>query len=826
MTLPNANFWIRADVTLFSLAVSESPFTRTLSFTNKPVISTSTSTVYYPLITNLSDFGARMGTFLPLDSSASLTLNNSWGSFGYNRCITDLLQRFTMINQEVKIYFALDTPEDLEPETWTQIFQGKIRAVDYNAADASQSLIVAISADIIPNRQIAAEIPELAASLSTPVDGHTVVNDSAGVNKIAPLIFGFSQIKPIRQDLAFGKRYVYGGIFSDQFVNDGIQKYYAKNHKGAYVYIQGRSSPTTVQFEDNGTVNAGLFFTWAGQQELIFRFNQTSGSTGLNYNVGGSGNNWLITTMKIQMTSQVGAFFPAAGDRYILKLYEIDAQGLPTIELARSEQPIALYVPWALTPAADYTVSFDFNKPVVLEEASNYAWSISMTKEAASPWSLNMKRYGKASNSKPWVIDQTDASNNKHPYQTNAYANGGTHDYPYFWAYGVSLVDTPGSSSTVQSNGFGYSYFVAERPYSLLGASTPSAIADLGFDWDFLIYAGGITDDVAGTITGEAGKDILIPTHMLKLFLFRWDGSDWVDDSKFEETAYDYSHPNAFDQTTNPLARVLQGRISNRTTLASLLERIAQNAGARLAIRANGKMGVWGWGSTATESATIDQNDLRIIDISYKGVESLINQATVFYEPFIYTAFLSRLVDLQSTRDFAFGAEWNHSTPAKASEYTRLRPSTFSANNFTTPSTNQDTVEAFGVSSLRLNEFDLLGDSSSVEGILSFYFAFYGLPSVFVSVEVPLERYYTLELLDVIEIQHPMLPSFYGSSSYNQNSYNDAGDPIDWKNGIYNPRAETYRAIIESRTFSLGRGQAPKLKLNLRLLLNSPKDPT
>ncbi len=135
-------------------------------------------------------------------------------------------------------------------------------------------------------------------------------------------------------------------------------------------------------------------------------------------------------------------------------------------------------------------------------------------------------------------------------------------------------------------------------------------------------------------------------------------------------------------------------------------------------------------------------------------------------------------------------------------------------------------MEAFGVSSLRLNEFDLLGDSSSVEGILSFYFAFYGLPSVFVSVEVPLERYYTLELLDVIEIQHPMLPSFYGSSSYNQNSYNDAGDPIDWKNGIYNPRAETYRAIIESRTFSLGRGQAPKLKLNLRLLLNSPKDPT
>lgn len=823
MSLPNANFWIRADLTFFATAVSESPFTQTLSFTNKPILENTVSELYYPIIQNLSDFGARMSTFVPSESNATLTLYNGLHSLGYNRCITDLLQRYTLINQDVKIYFALDTPDDLDPESWTQIFQGKIDALEYNASDVTQTLSIAIHADTLPFRQLAPTIPNLTTPIA-PADGSDPVNDSAGVNKIAPTIFGYNQIKPIKQGSGFGNIYIYGSTLSDQFNNGGVIKYYAKNHRGAYVYVKGAASTTTVQFEDSGAATGG-FFTWAGQKELIFPFNQTARSA-TNYNqTDTSGNNFILTTIKVQMTSQIGLSASGAEDRYVLKIYELDEQGLPTIELARSEQPVNSYAAWTTPSAADYTVCFDLNKPVVIDEARNFAWSITTTKDTGSSWSLKMKRYSKAANAKYWKLDGTDLSVNKHPATDTA----GPYDYPYFWAYGVSFTDSPTGSfyaTNDQNGGYGVSFFNAQRPYTASGGSGPTAISDLGFDWDFLVYVQGLLDDSSGNITGTPSKMIQSPKEIINLFSWEWDGADWVDSGTFDGSAYSATHSTAFDQTSNPIARKIQGRINNKITLAALYEKICQNSGARIAVRSDGKFGIWGWGTRATKAATIDQSELRILGVSFKGVESIINDASVVYEKFLYTNQLTRIVDNQSTTDFAYGVAWNNLTPSKASEYTRFRPSAFSANNFTSPATNQDSVEAFGKSTLRLSEFDLLGDSSSVEGILSFYFSFYGLPSIFVSCEVPLERYYTLELLDVIEIQHPMLPSFYGSSSHNQSSFNDNGAAPDWKKGVYNPRTETYRAIVESRQFSLGRGQTPTLKLLLRLLNNYPKDPT
>lgn len=820
MSLPNANFWVRADLTFFATVIAEQPYTQTLSFTNKPILENTVSEVYFPILQNLSDFGVRMGTFIPGESSATLTLFNGLHSLGYNRCITDLLQRYTLINQDVKIYIALDTPDDLDPESWIQVFQGKIDALQYNASDVTQTLSIAIHADTLPIKEIAPTVPTLVGATTTPADSSSVVNDSSGINKIVPVLFGQNQVKPISQGLGFGNVYVYGATFSDQFNNGGVLKYYAKNHRGAYVYVRGAATTTTVQFEDGGAATGG-FFTWAGQKELIFPFNQTArGATDYN-EVDTSGNNFILTTMKVQMTSKVGLSASGPEDRYILKIYELDDQGLPTIELARSEQPVDSYPAWTSPSAADYTVCFDLNKPVVIDEASNFAWSISTTKDTGSSWSLKMKRYSKAGNAKYWKVDGTDLSINKHPATDTA----GPKDYPYFWAYGVSFSDSP-TGSVINNKGYGISFFTAERPYTLGAASGPTAIPDLGFDWDFLVYVKGLTDDGSGSITGTADKLIQSPLDIIRLFSWEWDGADWVDSGDFDDTAYDYGHAAAFYTTGSPILRRIQGRINNRISLSALLEKLCQNSGTRIAVRSNGQFGVWAWGTNAPEVATIDQNDLRILSITFSGAESVINNASITYEKFIYQSQFTRVIENQSVRDYAFALAWNNLAPAKASELTRFRPSAFSANNFTMPTTNHDSVEAFGESTLRLSEFDLLGDSSSVEAILSFYFAFYGLPSVFVSGEIPLERYYMLELLDVIKIQHPMLPSFYGSSSHNQLSYNDNGANPDWKSGLYNPRSETYRAIVESKQFSLGRGQTPTMKLQLRILNNYPKDPT
>ena len=106
-----------------------------------------------------------------------------------------------------------------------------------------------------------------------------------------------------------------------------------------------------------------------------------------------------------------------------------------------------------------------------------------------------------------------------------------------------------------------------------------------------------------------------------------------------------------------------------------------------------------------------------------------------------------------------------------------------------------------------------------------FFASVYAHPHNFVRFEVPLFKYSTLDILDVINLVHPDLPAFHGTSSNAKNpTYGTDDVPVNV--GNYWKRAKSYRAIIEGKQIDMDRDDFPTLLVTARILNNYPKDPT
>src|SRR5262249_1566610 len=114
----------------------------------------------------------------------------------------------------------------------------------------------------------------------------------------------------------------------------------------------------------------------------------------------------------------------------------------------------------------------------------------------------------------------------------------------------------------------------------------------------------------------------------------------------------------------------------------------------------------------------------------------------------------------------------------------------------------------------------------TAEVVARYTLARYALPSTIVPVVVPYFDYSTLSLLDVIDISHPHLPNFPGTSMEARLPTFDGAIYANINGGYPWRQVKRYFGQIEGMSVVLGPQQFPLMKLKVRLLENYPKDMT
>jgi hypothetical protein len=422
---------------------------------------------------------------------------------------------------------------------------------------------------------------------------------------------------------------------------------------------------------------------------------------------------------------------------------------------------------------------FGWNRPVVLKANTTYYFGFQRN-SGSHTWS-KLSGGTSATIYLATPVGQSDGS-------WIAAATGERYAYALYEAF---FYDTP-SSAGPATDGLGYGSFEVTQT------------TDLGYrcdltTLDFIVAVNGLTDDNVGTITGTPFQLLAQMKQVISALMRQWNGSAWIA-GPFDSSENSGTH-NTYV--------VLRGATTGRTTLDQLLKTLCKNTASRLAPvgSTTEKIGLWMWGGTQATSAIFTNENSRILSYEQRGVESIVNAFTFYYD--------RRLRDLDIVSGSAEGQFRNFAGTLNS----------YPDKNALTTYLAGISKTLFGVRPLLDVTYDFIADASSAQWLEQFLLATGTMPGDYVELECDFMQYRSLKLLQVVEILSPELPGFFGTSPKAKNPTNN-GVEIDIMNGDYWMRADRARAQIESLQMISRRRGSSKLRLGCRLLTNFPRDPT
>src|SRR4051812_14464143 len=102
---PSFNYTYRIDLTVAAY-VSGSVSTTTYAFVSKSLKDISSGSTYWPILKSVGNITLAAGELIPTLSIGGFGIDNTIGSFGANRKFSDVLERYTPIEQTVTIYVS------------------------------------------------------------------------------------------------------------------------------------------------------------------------------------------------------------------------------------------------------------------------------------------------------------------------------------------------------------------------------------------------------------------------------------------------------------------------------------------------------------------------------------------------------------------------------------------------------------------------------------------------------------------------------------------------------------------------------------------------
>lgn len=735
----------------------------------------------FPLLKQIDNLGLKVGEFLPDVSRGNVIIDNTLHSFGSERRFSDLLERYTLIEQELIVELAtLNVGDDvLEDSDFGEVWRAIITNVVFNDKEVRLN----VSRSAIPIRTITKQI-------TTDVFP-SAPSDSLG--RHLPIVFSNTgepiEVEPIAVTSVYTESsenridFAYATTLADDFVSGGISSIEMLNAENQYQAISFLATVTTpilsFPLEAAGGSTDGSFEDLPELLvEVAFKL-----KAGQNVTAG-----QVITGVDWYLSGP--SSYPTDEFNIQCKIYS-SANGMPENVLASDtitelDSSKVTLVSAIGDVAKPWKFRFTLNRPVIIPDGEVF---VAMSRSDVNENWLFVRSGGNplpiTAFEKYVRVDADDRREWAREIKTEGRET--------VEVFGLAMSDvTTGGSSSLYENGLGHAVFT-------LKMRDQSSIPDLT-DLRLVAKVIGLLDDSSGTVTGTPNELLQTPLHQARGLLHQWNGTSWVE-NRFDESVFSASHTAAFSSGRWEFRTA--GTTRARTTVRDLLIDIMRCCGSRIVPIVSGDdelLALWAWGATSEPVATIDDEFARLIKAEVAGIETIINHFQAAFLPTIKTGAISLLADGSLAQyKAAFDSRTASNLDVHAPDITA-------------------SINTYGLRPLANTAFDFIASQASAKSLAAFYLRTLNRPRFTVEIAVPYNKY-DVGLMDVVNLKMVNLPAFYGTSF-------DARPPlagtdensVDVALGHYWKRSKTYRGQILGNEIRLSQGAPLERVLTINIL--------
>jgi hypothetical protein len=568
----------------------------------------STDGRYFPVLKSFSGLGMAMNGELPAESSGSVVLDNTRGSFGYQRRFVDLFERYTPIEASIDVYCNFTSPTDFEPDGGrVTVFKGTIKS----ATASGDDLTLSVNARQLPKRIVTKAIDPVAFP-SAP---------TSAFGRHLPIVFGSAvEVGPVLVSAAgsTSPTLAIATTLGNTHAILGVTEFLARDKSGTFRRVFENTTVDTAVYGYAAAANAAGY-TLQTTAEAIREIDLS----GLDP--------YLLTG------GYIGIYQPSGGtinSELTIRLYTAS-----TNQGSQREQIEEFKITHTTTGVGYGPVYFTLREPHVMDTSKRYWIGVHRTTGGLN-WATNTGNPSVAMRER--LISEGDAA----PWRLAFLSTASN-----FVLFAAKI--TPSYSSAPDENGLGYASFAVTQT-----ALTGTQIDLSKIQW--VCNVSGLIDDGSGNITGSAGSLIINPFYAVSLLCRRWSGAAWVA-GELDTALYSTTH-GAIQGGSHQLSRTIKGRTEGRTTWIELVGSILRSAAARVVMNsaaAAGKFfGIYGWGYNQTSVYQFSDENSRVTDIEFSGTETIVNALQFYYDRKISTADIAKITAEGSFAEFAGALNW------------------------------------------------------------------------------------------------------------------------------------------------------------------------
>ena len=825
MTAPSFNYFYRVELTVVRLGdqiqsgtqTVRTKISKTYNFVSKSLrdaITPSDRETMFPILEAVGEVSLNAGEFLPSTSFSSISILNHRGSFGADRRFSDVLERYTAINQTINFYVGQSDNFSDTPASWQQIASGQVQSWNTSLGGGEPTISFQIApykiSDRVMNLEVSRDIvgmenaPDASLGVALPIVFNKIHN-----NQTTPLS-SYPQVQPIRisTDGAETAKYALCTLMYQSTISRVMTNYYAKKSWETDADLWTVISFTRdVDSYLTTTGSTRALNTYAGEAYRIPEHAAGSNATGFIVQgvtfsaVGGSSNPVRTSAASINVS-----------------ILRVDRDTYAVIDtVATGQVQLNNYDALNNVSGTNFNVNVSFDQPVVLELMSNRTYDFYIAYETTG-WAagdMSFRLHPTASRS---MVKVAGASTGNwsivSPEPTTVIA----HKLRIVTATSVA------HENTYSKDGFTYASLTLSQPAPDVGQGNPPL--------DSL----SIVALVEGLCRYSDTSRILNANDALARLSFEWNGESWNDVNAIDTTTLQGSHYTPlFSTSGTQRARYLTGIFTSKVSYSQVISELARATASKIGIFSSKKLFIYPWGVTASPAFNIPQADIIPLSWEMRDPSTVMNRTSITFD-----------------RVFAIEEDVNvESGYAYAIDFSN--PSYLPVQQIT-----EESRALYGVQNIVENKFDVFGYSDyyagvgvpgyltggpsnsqpveagvvvfSVDFLAEYYMTRFALPAVYCSFVIPWHRYSSIKMFDVITFAHSEFPAFYGTDPNARPGVVISGSnttPIP--NAGYGQeltRAQTYRGLVEGISYVMAMEHAPAIRLTVLVLLNREFDPT
>lgn len=839
---PNLNTFIKVSIDLLNVKTG---LNKVISLINRPALSQLDA---FPILTSVDNIGLKLGLVLPDVSRGSITVDNKADSFGSERRFSDLLNRYTVHERDIKIWVAQiplgkdDVQESDFVLKWTAIgtditFDNSKCRVNFTRADIPVRVMTyVVNSDQFPDAP------------SSSLGKHLPIIFSSGTNEVEVEAVRLSDAVTSSNDTYID--YAFATTLGATHTLDNL----TSNDSGSpALMMENRSREwqtlnlkrwNAFEIGGDGRIyndpphDHSYIGTWdPALKEIGYKFTP---------NVNIEAGHVLVSWDWYLSSSISGDFYNFQPAKFTLKVYS-EWNNYPDELIASSTIDCEVDYATKLELQADvgaanhiYKFRFDLNKIVITPENSSifvilerndvsddwpkgvfgpvyqnvdssnvalpsfeqyYLMNSNGFQDIQNSYNAELSEATKALLDKSVGIDQgyIDALKLRidtaleaikpfyQGWQLQVISGGKSHFRAYVLARYLESVTV-----SEYQNGLGY------RGFSLWSRSLEGESLQ---NTRFIVNATGLRDDTDGTITGTPEALLENPLHQVRALMRDWNGTAWVD-KQFNHTKFADTHDEFL---TGRWSISTGGATQGRQFLRDILSNICSNSMTRLVpyvSESDYSLGLFCYGTRRDRAYVLNDENAQFLSAEIKGIESIINHVQMVYNRRIR----NRTEELMAEGGFKQYQAYLDSDTAG------LDMSLDDLNN---------SRSYYGIRPLGSISFDWIQDEASARSVGALFLRRYNSPEIIVKVAVPFAECPQLDGMDIIDIKFVNLPAYYGSTQLARGVLaGTEATSVDLVNGHYWKRSQRYRCAVIGNELVLRQGEP--LQHILTLLVVNP----